>query len=139
MDETNNSPEVIWKTFLSNTQHIINETDNTCIAGRITRVAGLVMEAVGLKLPVGSPCIIPLKDGQVIEAEVVGFQNDHLFLMPQNEVEGIIPGTVVYPMPSPAPVPSLTNEKFRLRYIVEKHYLLANTFLDVSLTVEESR
>lgn len=113
MDETNNTPHALWNTYLSNCQEIINETDNTCIAGRITRVAGLVMEAVGLKLPVGSPCMIPLNDGQIIEAEVVGFQNDHLFLMPQSEVEGIVPGTVVYPMPPPAPTPSLSSEKIQ--------------------------
>lgn len=68
------------------------------VCGRVTRVAGLVMEAVGLKLAVGSPCSVPLPNGTLLEAEVVGFQNDRLFLMPQSDVEGIVPGTPVFPV-----------------------------------------
>jgi flagellum-specific ATP synthase len=56
------------------------------------------MEAVGLKLPVGSACIIPLNSGSQLEAEVVGFDGDKLFLMPQSDVEGIVPGTPVFPL-----------------------------------------
>jgi flagellum-specific ATP synthase len=33
------------------------------VSGRVTRVAGLVMECVGLKLAVGSACTIPLPNG----------------------------------------------------------------------------
>ena len=72
------------------------------ISGRITRVTGLVMEAVGLKLPIGSACVIPLPSGARIEAEVVGFNNDHLLLMPQNDVEGVVPGAAVLPLENPA-------------------------------------
>jgi flagellum-specific ATP synthase len=68
------------------------------VAGRVTRVTGLVMEAVGLRLAVGSACSIPLPNGTRIEAEVVGFDNDRLFLMPQSDVEGIVPGAHVYPL-----------------------------------------
>jgi len=49
------------------------------------------MEAVGLKLPVGSACSVPLPNGSQLEAEVVGFSGDRLFLMPQSDVEGIVP------------------------------------------------
>ena len=38
------------------------------VSGRVTRVAGLVMEAVGLKLAVGSPCSVPLPNGTLLEA-----------------------------------------------------------------------
>ena len=41
--------------------------------GRLVRVAGLVMEATGLSLPVGSTCMIVQESGQQAEAEVVGF------------------------------------------------------------------
>ena len=80
-------------------------TEPTRISGRVTRVAGLVMEAVGLKLPVGSPCTVPLPNGTLIEAEVVGFEDERLFLMPQSDVEGIVPGTKVYPLEPPKPPP----------------------------------
>jgi flagellum-specific ATP synthase len=63
--------------------------------GRLTRVAGLVLEAVGIKLPVGSSCLVELPSGHSIEAEVVGFNGDRLFLMPVAEVYGLEPGAWV--------------------------------------------
>nr|WP_238482435.1 flagellar protein export ATPase FliI [Noviherbaspirillum aridicola] len=68
------------------------------VSGRVTRVAGLVMEAVGLRLAVGAGCTIALPSGSRIEAEVVGFENDRLFLMPQSDVEGVVPGARVFPI-----------------------------------------
>ncbi len=68
-------------------------------SGRLTRVVGLVLEAVGLRLPVGSDCLIELPPGYpqaCAEAEVVGFSGDRLFLMPQSAVEGLLPGARVY-------------------------------------------
>lgn len=65
------------------------------------------MEAVGLRLAVGAACTVPLPSGGKIEAEVVGFEGDKLFLMPQSDVEGVVPGTRVFPVepaiPRPAP------------------------------------
>ncbi len=64
-------------------------------SGRLTRAVGLVLEAVGLQLPVGSDCLIELPPGypqRHAEAEVVGFAGDRLFLMPQSEVAGLLPG-----------------------------------------------
>jgi flagellum-specific ATP synthase len=85
-----------WQAYLHNCRELVDLTDSIQVCGRVTRVAGLVMEAVGLKLAVGSPCTIPLPNGTLLEAEVVGFQNDRLFLMPQSDVEGIVPGTPVF-------------------------------------------
>jgi flagellum-specific ATP synthase len=70
-----------------------------------------VLEAVGLRLPVGSDCLIELPTGQhshggprTAEAEVVGFGADRLYLMPQSDVAGLVPGARVYPLePSPLP------------------------------------
>jgi flagellum-specific ATP synthase len=61
-------------------------------------VTGLVMEAVGLKLAIGSACVVPLPNDNHIEAEVVGFNGDRLFLMPQGDVEGVLPGAQVLPL-----------------------------------------
>ncbi|NUT59667.1 flagellar protein export ATPase FliI [Herbaspirillum sp. C9C3] len=95
----------LWQAYLHNCRSLVAMTEPTRTAGRITRVAGLVMEAVGLKLPVGSPCNVPLPNGTMIEAEVVGFQDERLFLMPQSDVEGIVPGTRVYPVEPVRPPP----------------------------------
>ncbi|MGN6703610.1 MAG: flagellar protein export ATPase FliI, partial [Burkholderiaceae bacterium] len=80
---------------------------------RITRVTGLVMEAVGLKLAVGSACTVPMASGARLEAEVVGFEGDRLFLMPQSEVEGIVPGTRVFPVEATLPPPGTVSHPRR--------------------------
>lgn len=94
-----------WQAYLRDCSSLLEMTEPAWVSGRVTRVAGLVMEAVGLKLPVGSPCTAPLPNGKLIEAEVVGFQDDRLFLMPQSDVEGIVPGTSVYPLEPARPLP----------------------------------
>jgi flagellum-specific ATP synthase len=87
-----------WQAYLRDCSALLAIAEPMQVSGRVTRVAGLVMEAVGLKLAVGSACTIPLPSGARIEAEVVGFDNDRLFLMPQSDVEGVIPGARVFPV-----------------------------------------
>ena len=95
-------PKVIeasrWAAYLRDCGELAGIVEPMQMSGRVTRVAGLVMEAVGLKLPVGSACTVPLAGGTRLEAEVVGFQDDRLFLMPQSAVEGVVPGARVYPV-----------------------------------------
>lgn len=67
--------------------------------GKLTRATGLVMEATGLQLPIGTTCIIERDNGvgiDEVESEVVGFNGQQLFLMPLEEVDGILPGARVY-------------------------------------------
>ncbi|MCP9761074.1 flagellum-specific ATP synthase FliI, partial [Aquitalea sp. S1-19] len=66
--------------------------------GHLTRVTGLVMEAVGLKQPVGSACLIHVGGGHTVEAEVVGFSGEHLYLMPVANIHGLLPGALVEPL-----------------------------------------
>ncbi len=87
-----------WKAYLQDCGELLAIAEPMQVSGRVTRVAGLVMEAVGLKLPVGSACTVPLPNGSSLEAEVVGFAGDHVFLMPQSDVEGIVPGARVFPV-----------------------------------------
>ena len=83
---------VFWKNQLQANLAAVNHSQLENVSGRVVKVTGLVMEAVGLKLPVGSACVIHLPSGVHIEAEVVGFDGDRLFLMPQNDVDGVVPG-----------------------------------------------
>lgn len=92
--QTMNWPSV--SRFVAQCQQRIHNTSSHVQTGKVTRVTGLVMEAVGLQLPVGSPCHIPLPNGFKLDAEVVGFQGDHLFLMPLGDVEGVQPGAPVH-------------------------------------------
>lgn len=57
--------------------------------GRLTRMVGLTLEAVGLNVPVGSQCRVVLPHNKNIDAEVVGFNGDKTYLMPVQKVEGL--------------------------------------------------
>ena len=78
--------------------------DTLPVRGRLVRVTGLVMEAVGLALPLGANCRVEQDDGDWVEAEVVGFAGERLYLMPAGEIRGLRPGARILPEP-PAPRP----------------------------------
>ena len=67
------------------------------VAGKLTRVVGLTLEAVGCRAAIGSLCSVETDNG-LMDAEVVGFDGDKLFLMPSEQVTGIIPGAKVTPL-----------------------------------------
>lgn len=89
-----------WRAYLAQGQVAAQAVEPWRMAGRLVKVAGLVMEAVGLKLPVGSGCQVVLPGGKFVEAEVVGFAGERLFLMPASDVYGLQPGALVYPTES---------------------------------------
>ena len=74
-----------------------NLNNRVAVAGKLTRVVGLTLEAVGCRAAVGSLCHIETLDG-VLEAEVVGFAGDKLYLMPSEQLKGVIPGAKVTPL-----------------------------------------
>ena len=63
--------------------------------GSVVRVSGLTVESNGPALGLGELCGIHLRDGKRVMAEVVGFQNDHLILLPLEHIDGISPGDSV--------------------------------------------
>jgi len=79
------------------------------LAGRLTRINGLVMEASGLKLPLGAGARIQVRGTTMVEAEVVGFAGDRLFMMPTEDVYGLSPGALVLPL-APIPAPPILGE-----------------------------
>ncbi len=87
-----------WQSYLKDCHEILNIVEPVEIAGRIIKLTGLVMEAAGIKLPIGSACYVPLSGGRRVEAEVVGFDGDKLLLMPQSGVDGVVPGAKVFAM-----------------------------------------
>ncbi|MHC4757258.1 MAG: FliI/YscN family ATPase [Planctomycetota bacterium] len=66
---------------------------NCC--GHVVRVSGLTVESTGPMVGLGDLCGIQLKDGRRVLAEVVGFENEHLILLPLEHIEGISPGDTV--------------------------------------------
>ncbi|MCX7898445.1 MAG: flagellar protein export ATPase FliI [Rhodocyclaceae bacterium] len=101
-------PEAL-RAFLSACRHRLGETQPYRLAGRLTRINGLVMEAAGLRLPLGAGCRIETTGGGFIEAEVVGFNGDKLFMMPTEDVWGVAPGAHVFPLEMPQSLPSLRH------------------------------
>jgi flagellum-specific ATP synthase len=67
--------------------------------GRVVRVVGLVIEAVGLDVGLGELCrVTSLTDDRSILAEVVGFHERGVLLMPLGELDGLHPGSSVRPL-----------------------------------------
>ncbi|MBH0003130.1 flagellar protein export ATPase FliI [Pseudoalteromonas sp. SWYJZ12] len=75
-------------------QHI--KTPAPAVAGILTRVVGLTLEARGLRAPVGSQCKIETING-FVDAEIVGFNDQTLYLMPNDHISGVLPGARVIP------------------------------------------
>ena len=74
----------------------VRQTRVTETCGRVVQVIGLVIESEGPIAAVGEVCRIQSarRDGHTL-AEVVGFRNHHLLLMPLGELHGIHPGSEV--------------------------------------------
>jgi flagellum-specific ATP synthase len=68
------------------------------VEGKLSRMVGLTLEAVGCRAPIGSRCRIETKSGGAIEAEVVGFAGTRVFLMPAGELHGLEPDCRVIPL-----------------------------------------
>jgi len=61
----------------------------------VVKVSGLTVESTGPIVGLGELCGIHIRDGRRVLAEVVGFQNDHLILLPLEHIDGISPGDTV--------------------------------------------
>ncbi|MFZ9298084.1 MAG: FliI/YscN family ATPase [Hylemonella sp.] len=63
--------------------------------GTLVRLVGMRLEARGIMAPIGSCCQISTQEGPSIDAEVVGFNDKTLYLMPLQEPTGLAPGAMV--------------------------------------------
>lgn len=72
----------------------LNKMDTTRNFGHINRVIGLVIESIGPQASIGELCLIKGGKGD-IQAEVVGFDDNKILMMPIGEMEGIKPGAKV--------------------------------------------
>ena len=66
-------------------------------SGRIENVVGLTIEATGLHCEIGEVCQITANGSENVMAEVIGFRNKHTLLMPLGQMQGIQPGSPVFP------------------------------------------
>ena len=100
-----------WMAFLSDATHRVRSGTTLEVRGTLTRLTGLVLEAAGIRVPVGSQCWVRMKGQTPVLAEVVGFSNDRAFLMPAGDVHGLSSGASVAPAPAYVAVPRLGERR----------------------------
>ncbi len=101
-------PEVprnaIWVDRLRRDEVLVEEAGRLAVEGSLRRMIGLTLEAVGCEAPVGSYCEVIRPDGSRIDAEVVGFADDRIYLMPTGHIRGMVSNARVIPRLRPASV-----------------------------------
>ena len=99
-----------WNRYLSDLDRCAATPTPLESQGKLVRVAGLVLEAAGLHLPVGAVCEIHSEsrvEKTPVLAEVVGFAGDRAYLMPTAEAHGLASGAKVVPLSTPVNPPVL--------------------------------
>lgn len=92
---------------LKNSQNFIHPFKEP-VAGRLVRVVGLTLEAVGVKAHIGSQCLVETSQGDLL-AEVVGFAQEITYLMPEESLRGVLPGARVLPISTKLHLPLSMN------------------------------
>lgn len=98
-----------WLDVLNDVETRLDAIEPVQVAGRITKSRGLILEATGIQLPVGAVCLVELSaskarkaapyEGRYAEAEVVGFEERTLYLMPLEQTDSLQQGARVFPLP----------------------------------------
>lgn len=91
--------------ILSKYMKLVDETDVINATGKVERVVGLTIEAVGPPVKYGELCRIRLTGGGYLHAEVVGFNKSRVILMPIGDMKGVVPGAEVIAAGSALMVP----------------------------------
>src|SRR5262245_908659 len=87
----------VWSARLATRRQRLADGPTLRVEGLLKRMVGLTLEAVGCQAEVGSRCDVVAPDGRRVEAEVVGFAGDRLYLMPTGSLVGIGPNARVVP------------------------------------------
>jgi flagellum-specific ATP synthase len=94
-----NSKVTPWREQLSRSLRQASDLPAPPVEGQLTRMIGLTLEALGCQAAVGDRCEVMGADGSSVEAEVVGFSGDRLYLMPTGDIHGLKPSARVIPRP----------------------------------------
>ena len=85
---------------------ILEKVDPIKYSGVVQKVQGLIIESLGPQVVVGELCHILISNREnPIRAEVVGFHNEIVQLMPFDDMEGIEPGCTVVAMGESLSIP----------------------------------
>ncbi|MES9843300.1 MAG: flagellar protein export ATPase FliI [Candidatus Sedimenticola sp. PURPLELP] len=87
----------IWSDRLARCRERMNDSRGLVVEGRLTRMVGLTLEAVGCRAAIGGQCDVISSNDEKIEAEVVGFSGESLYLMPTGDIRGLEQDSRVVP------------------------------------------
>jgi len=91
---------------LSHCLQVAQDTSLVSVGGRVNQVIGMVLESLGPGIPVGSICEVSVFKGTgTVLAEVVGFREGRVLLMPLGEMRGVEPGSAIRLVGGQAGVP----------------------------------
>lgn len=88
----------LWRERLIQCQQRLGSPPPLIVEGKLTRMVGLTLEAVGCQAAIGERCLVVGPGNTVVETEVVGFSGNKTFLMPTGEIRGLIPNARVIPV-----------------------------------------
>ena len=83
------NPTIKWDKY----QEALRACQPVKMEGKIVKVAGIVAQANGPGMSIGSLCCIKNSSGQSMQAEVIGFNDKRVIVMPFGEMRGIEPGS----------------------------------------------
>ena len=87
----------LWADRLGEYRRRLDTAVPLVVEGKLVRMIGLTLEAVGCQAPVGARCDVLASTGNRIEAEVVGFSGENTILMPTGDIRGLTPNARVVP------------------------------------------
>jgi flagellum-specific ATP synthase len=87
----------LWADRLGEYRKRLDTVVPLVVEGKLVRMIGLTLEAVGCQAPVGARCDVLASTGNRIEAEVVGFSGENTILMPTGDIRGLTPNARVVP------------------------------------------
>lgn len=86
----------VWCECLQKYQERAKKNVPLIVEGKLKRMVGLTLETVGCHAAVGARCLVSSSEGDM-EAEVVGFSGERLYLMPTGDIKGLVPDARVIP------------------------------------------
>ncbi|MFT4583493.1 MAG: flagellum-specific ATP synthase [Gammaproteobacteria bacterium] len=87
-----------WVSQLQPCFDALDRAPATVVEGKLSRVVGLTLEAIGCQAAIGDRCEVFNARDERLETEVVGFSGDRLFLMPTGVPHGLAPNARVIPI-----------------------------------------
>ncbi|MFO7569294.1 MAG: flagellar protein export ATPase FliI [Smithellaceae bacterium] len=80
-------------------ENILKRMNPVRVNGKVSEIIGLMVEGNGPAASIGDVCgIVPVNGDTALEAEVVGFKNGRVLLMPLESIQGLGPGCKILSM-----------------------------------------